>query len=90
MDAPRPARRRRQRTGGRVTLAELEWLIGTWRGTREEDESEFFQSYRVRDDSTFSIVYFAAAACRPANPVTATLEQRGGRVYHTFGPARWW
>lgn len=75
--------------GARVTLAELAWLIGTWRGTGQEDGSEIFQSYGVRDDSTVSIVYLNDATCTPADPVSGTLEQRGGRVYQTFGPSRW-
>lgn len=75
--------------GASVTLADLGWLLGTWRGTGEGGGEEFFERYSVRDDSTFSIVYFTDSTCTATQPVTGTVEERAGRIYHTYGPSRW-
>jgi hypothetical protein len=75
--------------GPPVTFDEVQWLIGTWRGTSGGPGSRFFYTYRRRDDSTLVATHFSNPACTLANPVTSTIEARGGRVYEVFGPDRW-
>lgn len=70
-----------------VSIAELGWLIGTWRGTGEGQE--FFEQIAVLDDSTLSVVHFTDSTRTAIQPVTGTIEERAGRVYHTYGQARW-
>lgn len=70
-----------------IRLADVRWLLGTWRGSGEGEN--FYEAYRPVDDSTFSIVYFTDSTRTATQPTTGTVEQRGGRLYHTYGRSRW-
>lgn len=86
--APRGAPARTPaRAAAPVSIADLGWLLGAWRGRGEEGET--FEQVAVRDDSTFSIVYYTDSTRTATHPVAGTIEERAGRVYHTRGAARW-
>ncbi len=87
--APRSApEQSRSSAAAPLTLADVRWVLGTWRGTGGGG-NPFFEEYRVRDDSTFSITYFTDSTRTATQRVTGTVEERAGRIYHTYGRSRW-
>lgn len=69
------------------TLDGMGWLLGHWRATGAGEE--IHEQYEIQDDSTFRVVYFTDCTRTATRPVSGTLEQRAGRLYHTHGRARW-
>jgi hypothetical protein len=70
-----------------IRLQDLTWLTGSWRGTGEGEE--FHEDIRLEDDSTMVIVYYEDAARTIVQRIRGTIEQRGGRIWHSYGDARW-
>lgn len=68
-------------------FGELRWLAGTWKGSAAEGEP-FYEEYSFEDDSTLVITYHADSTfSRPTG--SATVELRGGHVYHRSGRSVW-
>lgn len=68
-------------------LANLKWLVGTWKGTAP-NERTFYERYAFENDSTIEIAYFDDPTLSRVTG-TGRVYLSVGRIYHTFGPGRW-
>lgn len=73
--------------GTTISLGDLSWLLGSWRGTGEGEE--FYEDFRLEDDSTITIVYYEDASRTRVQRMRGTVEVRGGTIWHSHGDARW-
>lgn len=72
---------------GLSDFAKLRWIEGSWSGT-SPGEPNVYEQYRFLNDSTVEIAYYADSSFgrqTGSGRVYVTV----GRIYHTFGPARW-
>src|SRR6185312_3564993 len=68
-------------------LGKLHWLEGTWEGT-SPGERTFYERIHFSSDSTVDIAYFMdSTLARQTGSGRVYLSV--GRIYHSFGPARW-
>ena len=72
---------------GLSDFGKLRWLEGSWAGT-SPGEPGAFERYRFLNDSTVEITYFSDATLARETG-TGRVYLTVGRIYHTFGPARW-
>ena len=72
---------------GAADLGKLRWLEGTWRATAP-NEATHYERFKFANDSTIEITYYSdSTLSREAG--TGRVYLSVGRVYYTFGPARW-
>jgi hypothetical protein len=68
-------------------FGELRWIEGSWRGAAQ-GEAAFYEGYRVVNDSTVEMTYFADSTLARSTG-TAVVAFRGGRIVHEAGGAVW-
>jgi hypothetical protein len=68
-------------------FAKLGWLEGSWAGT-SPGETNIYQRFHMANDSTLEISYYGDPEFS-RNTGTGRIYLSIGRVYHTFGAARW-
>jgi hypothetical protein len=66
---------------------QLRWLEGTWRGSDERQQG-FVEDFRMIDDSTIQIVYFADSTMADSLGA-ASIAFRAGEIVHRVGPGLW-
>jgi hypothetical protein len=65
----------------------LKWLEGAWEGT-SPGERTFYERIHFTSDSTVDITYYTdSTLARETGSGRVYLSV--GRIYHSFGPARW-
>ena len=57
---------------------QLQWIVGTWRGSGGNYAS-FFEEYRIIDDSTIAMRSFSDSTLAVATD-SSTIELRGGEI----------
>jgi hypothetical protein len=72
---------------GTSDIRKLQWIEGRWRGSAD-GQRPFYEAYRVVNDSTIEITYFADSTfARTTGGGRVYLSV--GRVYHAAGPGLW-
>jgi hypothetical protein len=72
---------------GADDLGKLRWVEGTWRATAA-NEATHYERFKFANDSTIEITYYSDSTLSRESG-TGRVYLSVGRVYYTFGPARW-
>ena len=68
-------------------LSKLRWMEGTWKATAPSEPTHY-ERYKFANDSTIEITYYSDSTLSRETG-TGRVYLSVGRIYHTFGPARW-
>lgn len=67
---------------------QLQWIVGTWRGSGGNYAS-FFEEYRIIDDSTFGMRSFTDSTLAVASD-SSTIELRDGAIRSRSADGSWY